>query len=562
MDKIIYPYVRFSSEQQSGGSSYKRQMDDILKYAKENGYTVNNNLELKDLGLSAYTAKHIEKGSLGDFLDALDAGVIEADGSAYLCIEQIDRLSRQSIDEAYQVFRKILKANVNVITLMDKKTYTKDSLNDLMSIMYSSMLMGQANEESAKKSERILKSFDKKIDQLNNNEPIQYVGIFPGWIDNRGTKQKRDFIINKKAKIVQNVFKMYIEGTSMGDIARIFNEKGIEQVAKRRHKNFTNSWSSAKINHLLKNRCVLGELYIKKTGEVYKNYYPQIISIDDWDVVQSMTSTKKTTKTSGRKSINIFTGKIFCSGCGQKYYFETDDKVTKKGRTLYYMLKCQGRRVLGCKSKSIKYDDFLSSTPNMFGMITKTKKDNSEEIKKIKQKISEISSETKEVEKKINTLESMNDNGSLDYETYLKESSKQRKKIRVNDTRIADFKANIARLSSDNKLAYFDKTDPVSIIKGKRFVNENFAGFVISSDSKACTALYLNGQVIHFVLKNSKIEKQENVKAVDGFGEFFELKQEILDAYGSGKMDGRFIEILRATNFWGVDTPEKDYSFE
>ncbi|HFG1639567.1 TPA: recombinase family protein, partial [Vibrio cholerae] len=184
MDKIIYPYVRFSSEQQSGGSSYKRQMDNILKYAKENGYTVNNSLELKDLGLSAYTAKHIEKGSLGDFLDALDAGVIEADGSAYLCIEQIDRLSRQSIDEAYQVFRKILKANVNVITLMDKKTYTKDSLNDLMSIMYSSMLMGQANEESAKKSERILKSFDKKIDQLNNNEPIQYVGIFPGWIDN------------------------------------------------------------------------------------------------------------------------------------------------------------------------------------------------------------------------------------------------------------------------------------------------------------------------------------------------------------------------------------------
>lgn len=35
--------------------------------------------------------------------------------------------------------------------------------------------MAQANEESAKKSERILKSFDKKIDQLNNDDPIQYV---------------------------------------------------------------------------------------------------------------------------------------------------------------------------------------------------------------------------------------------------------------------------------------------------------------------------------------------------------------------------------------------------
>ncbi|OOE84281.1 recombinase family protein [Salinivibrio sharmensis] len=562
MDKIIYPYVRFSSEQQAGGSSYKRQMDKILKYAKDNGYTVNNSLELKDLGLSAYTAKHIEKGSLGDFLHALDAGVIETDGSAYLCIEQIDRLSRQSIDDAYQVFRKILKANVNVITLIDKKTYTKDSLNDLMSIMYSSMLMGQANEESAKKSQRILENFNNKIEKLNKKEPIQYVGILPGWIDNIGTKQKREFVVNEKAKIVQNIFNMYIKGTSMGDIARILNEKGIEQVAKRRHKNFTNSWSSAKINHILKNRCVLGELRIKKTGEVYENYYPQIISIDDWDVVQSMTATKKSTKKSGRKSINIFTGKIFCSGCGQKYYFETDDKMTKKGKALYYMLKCRGKRVLGCKSKSIKYDDFISSTPNMFGMITQTNKDNSEEIKKIKQKISEISSNTRGIEKDIDTLEMMNSNGSLDYETYLKESSKQRKKIKINDARIADFKANIARLSSDNKLSYFDKEDPASIIKGKRFINDNFAGFIISSDSKSCTALYSNGKIIHFPLKNSKIEKKESIRPVDGFSEFFELKQEILNSYKSGNMDGMFIEILRATNFWGVDTPEKDYSFE
>lgn len=562
MEKIIYPYIRFSSEQQSGGSSYKRQMNDILKYAKENGYTVNNSLELKDLGLSAYTAKHIEKGSLGDFLDALETGIIETDGSAYLCIEQLDRLSRQSIDEASEVFRRILKANVNVITLMDKKIYTKDSLNDLMSIMYSSMLMAQANVESANKSKRILKSFDQKIDQLNNGKSIQYVGMFPGWIDNKGTKQKTNFIVNTKSKIVQRAFKMYIEGTSMGDIARIFNEERIEQVAKKRHKNFTNSWSSAKISHLLKNRCVLGELYISKTSDVYPNYYPPIISIDDWDIVQSMTTTKKIKKYSGRKSINIFTGKMFCAGCGQKYYFETDDKITKKGRTLYYMLKCQGRRVLGCKSQSIKYDDFLKSTPNMFGMITKSKKDNSQEISQIKEKISDISIDTKKIEDNIVTLETMNDSGDLDYPTYLKESSKQRKKINENDARVADFKANIARLSSANKLEFFDKTDPDSVVKAKRFVNENFAAFVVSSDSKACTALYSNGMVIHFKLERSKLDKSQRIRPVDGFSEFFELKKEILNAYRSGKMDGKFIEILRATNFWGVDTPEKNYSLE
>jgi len=561
MNKIIYPYIRFSSKQQSGGSSLKRQWKDILKYAEDNEYTVNNNLKLEDLGLSAYNADHIKKGSLGGFLEALKAGVIENDGSAYLCIEQIDRLSRQSIDDAYQLFRQILKANVNIITLMDNKIYTKKSLNNLMEIMYSSMLMDQANQESSKKSERILKSFDQKIDKLTDGKKIQFTGMFPGWIDNNGTKKETIFVINNKAKIVQRAFKMYISGTSMGDIARTFNDEKIDQVAKKRHKNFTNTWSSAKVCHMLNSRCVIGDLVIKKTGHIFENYYPPIISIDDFDVVQDMRTTKKIKKYSGRKSINIFTGKMFCSGCGQKYYFETDDKMTKKGRTLYYMLKCQGRRVLGCKSKSIKYDDFIASTPSMFGMISK-KEDNSKPIKVLKEKISEISLETKKVKSKINELEKLNDNDELDFTIYLKESSKLQKLVKINDTRIAGFKVNIARLSSDNKLDNFDKTDPISVTKARRFINENFAGFIISSDSKACTALYNDGQTVSFILSNSKIEKKDNSRIVKYFDEFFELKKEILEAYNSDRMDGKFIEILKASNYWGIQTPEKQYSLD
>ncbi len=251
MSKIIYPYIRFSSDKQAAGSSFQRQMERITDYANENGYIVNNSLKLQDLGLSAFTAKHIEKGALGAFLDGVKAGKIEQDGSAYLCIEQLDRLSRENVDDAYQVFRKILKSNVNIITLMDNKIYTKESLTDLMSIMYSLMLMAQANQESAKKSDRVLRAFDKKLDKLNDGKTVQYVGMFPGWIDNKGTKEETNFVINKKSEIVQRAFSLYINGTSMGDIARIFNNERVPQVAKKRQKNYTNSWSSAKINHLL-----------------------------------------------------------------------------------------------------------------------------------------------------------------------------------------------------------------------------------------------------------------------------------------------------------------------
>ncbi|MCC3797889.1 recombinase family protein [Vibrio parahaemolyticus] len=449
---------------------------------------------------------------------------------------------------------------------MDNKIYTKESLTDLMSIMYSLMLMAQANQESAKKSDRVLRAFDKKLDKLNDGKAVQYVGMFPGWIDNKGTKEETNFVINKKAEIVKRAFQLYISGKTMKEIAKLFNDERVPQVAKKRHKNFTNSWSSAKISHLLKNRCVLGDLFIRKTGEVFKNYYPAIISIDDWDIVQSITKTKKTNKSSGRRSINIFTGKMFCASCGQKYYFETDDKITKTGKKLYYMLKCSGRRNLSCFSKSIKYDDFLDSSPNLFGMITQSKKDNSKEIDEIKLKIKEINEITKKLKDKLITLENLNDSNELDFTVYLKESSKIQKQVRENEARIASFKLNISRLSSNNKLDYFDKTDPNSVVKAKKFISDNFAAFVISSDSRFCIALYNDGQVLQFKIKNSKIEKKEsqvkNIDNFESFNEFYKLKEQVLETYKNGTMDGRFIEILNATNFWGVETSEKDYSLD
>ena len=563
MQKIIYPYVRFSSEQQSGGSSYKRQLSDILKYAEDNGFTVNDSLELRDLGLSAYKADHIKKGSLGDFFDAIEAGVIETDGSAYLCVEQFDRLSRQSLDDASDVLRKILRANINVITLMDKRIYTKESLNDLMSVMYASMLMAQANEESAKKSERILKSFDARLDALIDGKPVQFVGMFPGWIDNKGTKQEKNFVVNKKSEIVQRAFRLYISGMSLSEIAKKFNEEKTPQVAKKRQKNYTNSWSSAKISHLLNNRCVLGDLHIKKTGDVFKNYYPQIVSQDDWDIVQSMTKKKKTNKSAGRKSINIFTGKIFCAGCGQKYYFETDEKQLKSGKKYYYMLKCSGRRTLNCKSKSIKYDDFLYTTPSIFGLIDDNPNENNIELNKIKNKIKEISEQKKTAEEKISIIEKMNDDNELDFTTYLKENSKLQKEIRVIEARIADFKLAISRLSTENKIDFFDRENPTSIRKGTKYINDNFAAFIISSDSRNFTALYNNGTVLYLKIKNSKIEKRNEVlEPANMMKEFSALQEDVLEAYKKGTMDGRFSDILNATNFWGVETPERDFSLD
>jgi DNA invertase Pin-like site-specific DNA recombinase len=174
MQKILIPYIRFSSEEQGKGASYQRQIDRVEKYASENGFTLRDEDFYKDLGKSAFSGKHVSHGALGKFLTAIESKAIPTNGSIFLCIEQIDRLSRQDIDTASTIFKSILRNNVNIITLMDNKIYTKQSLNNFMDIMYSLFLMEQAHIESLKKSERILNVFDQRRKKINQGQNIQF----------------------------------------------------------------------------------------------------------------------------------------------------------------------------------------------------------------------------------------------------------------------------------------------------------------------------------------------------------------------------------------------------
>jgi DNA invertase Pin-like site-specific DNA recombinase len=87
-----YSYIRFSTPQQSLGDSLRRQTEKAAKYALEHGLTLDTELNLSDLGVSAYRQSNAKKGALRVFLDALEAGHVAA--GSYLLIENMDRLSR------------------------------------------------------------------------------------------------------------------------------------------------------------------------------------------------------------------------------------------------------------------------------------------------------------------------------------------------------------------------------------------------------------------------------------------------------------------------------------
>lgn len=552
MDKIIFPYIRFSKKQQKKGASLQRQIERINDYAERNNFKIDNHLKLRDLGKSAFTGENSKNGALGRFLFAIEKELVPTDGSAYLCVEQMDRLSRQEIDDASDLFKKILRKNVNIITLMDNKIYTKDSLNKAIDIMYSLILMEQAHVESAKKSERILNVFDTRLTKIEEGKKIQFAGMLPGWIDNVGDKNNRKFMINEHGKTVRLIFKMYYEGSSLSDITKYLDDNNYPQVAKKRHKNFTNRWSSGKVSHLLSNRCVLGELYIKRTDTLIEKYYPPVIPLGLFEEVEAKRSNKRKAKRSGRKSINIFTGKLFCGECGQKIYFETDDKKTKTNHYKYHMLKCSARRFKGCNSKSVRYEDFLKSSPNFFFLnhednpYSKYKTDERTKI------IQELKAEVRKKGKKLTDLEEAYDkDDSVDVSVFLKASSKIKKDIEKIKARIADLQLQNSRSRRTIHIDDFDLNNLEHIAKAKEKIDQIYAGFILFPTNSLYIEIRHNGEFRLNIIESNDQEPFEY------YIEFIDLIDNLKKEYEKGTLDGKFIDIINAVNLWGIETPER-----
>jgi len=543
MQKIIYPYIRFSSEKQSGGHSHKRQTGSIEDYAKINSYEVNDTLNLRDLGISAYKGKNAKIGALGMFIKMVEDGSIPTDGSSYLCIEQFDRLSRQTVDEAYSLFRKILLLNVNIITLMDKKVYTKKSLNDMVSIISSLLLMEQANIESRNKGKRVAAVFKTRLEQLRNGEKVQFGYMLPGWIDNLGTKTATNFVINDKVKTVKMIIDMYLKGETMGHIARILNEKQIPQFARKKTKN-KSSWNSGKISHLLTNQCLLGQLRIKKTNEIIENYYPAVLSKDDWDDIQSSKKINAKIKVAGRRSINIFQGRLFCADCGNKYYFETDDKLGKNGKKyIYHMLKCSGRRFHSCDSKSIRFDDLTDNNFFFFEKILDKQK--VEYYNKIKSEIKLSEESISKLNDQIKEIDELLDNDEIGFKAHAISTSKIIDKIEVVETKIALNKQHILFTRHTNKVDNFDKNDPISVAKAKKFIKDNYAGIIISSKHATIISLMKSGE---FFIKPIPRRGDDNIP--ESYFQLDKIKQNLQKQSRKGMMDGKFTELLTAFNFY------------
>ena len=241
--KICFSYIRFSSGKQAQGHSKDRQLEIAPRIAREKGWELDENLSIADLGLSAFSKANLgPKGKLGAVLTGVQTGKIPK--GSVMIIEALDRLTRAQLDEAYELFRDLLKAGLELYVDRSSKHYTKESLKSPFDLLIAIVELNAANEFSAKLSDRVGRAWRNKREKLaTKGERLTKRAV--GWIDSETWKP-----IPPRVAIVKRIFKLYDEGHGISAIVRKLNTEKIPTWGDKRHDR-QGDWNSSYIGRSL-----------------------------------------------------------------------------------------------------------------------------------------------------------------------------------------------------------------------------------------------------------------------------------------------------------------------
>lgn len=351
MSRLAIIYARFSSSEQSKGFSLERQHSLGLRFATEQGWTVEKTI--KDEGRSAFHgANRLEGAALHQFELEAKNGLHRG---KVLVVENIDRLSRQGAKAAARLIWGLNEQGVDVATYHDKHVYRPSANSEMMDLFKLIVLAQQSHEESVTKSNRTSDTWKarfKKISEGHRDVPVPHV---PHWID-----RETGSLIEHRVKVLNEIYDRYIDGSGIHRIATILNGRGEPTWTPADHARTQNGWFYSNIYRLLNKRAVLGEYVASDGTTLATEFYPQAITAEKWNRAQAALAMRKSNqKRSKNQNRNLLLQLVFCGECGGGAHFrhQIDKGQTyrkKNGEVVTY--KRNDHRRLRCDRARRKHD--------------------------------------------------------------------------------------------------------------------------------------------------------------------------------------------------------------
>lgn len=266
---LLYSYIRWSSERQAKGTTLQRQMASAKEFALTNGLQL---VEITDPGVSAFRGKNTKTGKLGDFIDAVREGIIPDD--SWLYVENLDRLTRQEVTTAQKLFIELLDLGLTLVTGMDKRVYTLESVNqNPTDLMISILMFSRANEESKTKQSRTVANVEILVERHKQGLPvnIKSCGKHPFWIDDTGSQYEAVRQHPEYWIIAREAIDQFLQGYGIYKVKRYLDEKYPNGLNGK-------EWDYQVLKRMRENRALIGERTLKVGNREHKliGYYPTL----------------------------------------------------------------------------------------------------------------------------------------------------------------------------------------------------------------------------------------------------------------------------------------------
>ncbi len=326
-EKITALYCRLSRDDDLSGDSNSivHQKEILEEYAKRRGFS--NPAYYVDDG---YSGTNFNRPDFQRMLKDIESGLVGT-----VIVKDMSRFGRNYIMVGYYTEILFEQAGIRFIAVNDGVDNEHDSdeftpFRNIINEWYA--------RDTSKKVKAVLRAKGKSGKHLSAVPPYGYV---------KDPTDKTKWIIDEEAAaVVREVYKLFIEGVEMNEVAKMLTARKIDPpivhfeklgLPVRSKSECPQVWSSSSLYNMLKQEAYTGSTINFKTAKtsykttdqiflpreewaIFENTQEAIIDKETFAIVQKMRESRRRPRIQNRKE-NIFAGLLRCGDCGNKLYY-------------------------------------------------------------------------------------------------------------------------------------------------------------------------------------------------------------------------------------------------
>lgn len=310
--KIAVIYIRVSTKKQASGkaNSYEMQEQRCINYCKEKGYEI------------AKIYKDVESGGKDDrpefvkLMNDIPKKIFDI-----VVFNEVSRIARKS-STGMKFFEELEMHNIPFYAVT--QPYIENKL-------LLTLHIGMSTQEREQISQREKANFYERAKQglkATGSAPLGYC-----------VKDKKLYIIESEAKLVQEIFNYFLETLSISKTAQKYNKTRKSTRYLLENKTYIGLMPYGKYNKTL-----YGKI-IESKGEYFQSTHEPIIEKEIFDKVQHILNNNLTVyQIRNRNDIHknklLFNGLLRCPVCGSKMYRNPYISRRKAGDHYIYYYRC------------------------------------------------------------------------------------------------------------------------------------------------------------------------------------------------------------------------------